>query len=76
MGWRRIEVNGKPFKFKIGNDAAVIRTDDQGYKDTRVVPLSELTGRTPDTIERGRRKKTSDGMITPGHIKEFIEKEY
>jgi hypothetical protein len=32
------------------------------------MPLTFVTGNTSDNIERGRWKKTSDGMVTPAMI--------
>jgi hypothetical protein len=37
------------------------------------VPLDAITGRTPETIERGRYKQTTDGMVTPADMRRYLE---
>lgn len=61
--------DGSEWKFKIGT-AYVILKSPEGKR--RNVSISQLTGRSWDTIERGKHKKTSDGMVTPRHIREYI----
>ena len=57
------------YRYMIGSGFARIE-----YPDGRrqVVSLSRLTGRTHDTIERGRWKQSSDGMVTPRHVADWI----
>lgn len=55
--------------YRLGRGNAVI-TSPQGKK-TRV-RYETLTGRSPNTLERGQWKKTSDGMICPSHVKSYI----
>lgn len=39
---------------------------------TFVVPITMVTGGTPDSLERGRWKKTREGMVTPREIARFL----
>jgi hypothetical protein len=50
---------------------AVIESPER--KKKTLVKLSAITGTTPDTIERGRWKKSSDGMVLPSQIRRYIE---
>lgn len=68
---RRIVVDHKIYTYVVGKDFAVIR-DDTGF--ARIVSLSDLVGLYPDTITRGKHKGTSDGMIRPKHIAEYIKR--
>lgn len=70
MSYRSLDVDGQEWQFKIGQTSANIK-DPDGRGTT--VSLSDLTGLTPHLIERGRWKKTQDGMVTPGHVRAYIE---
>lgn len=71
MTWRKIHIDEEVWEYQLGKGNAVIKSSDN--KKT-VVDYSKLTGRSWGIIERGQRKKTSDGMVTPKHIKEYIQK--
>src|SRR5580704_5242866 len=68
-GERRVTVNGETWSYRIGQQNAVI-VAPSGCKS--VVLLSALTGRSQDTLDRGRRKQTSDGMVMPEHVRDYI----
>jgi hypothetical protein len=70
-GERRIEVDGVTWRYRFGCDNVVIVLRN-GKKV--IVNYSTLTGRTPDLIERGQWKGTSDGMVTPEHVRHYIRK--
>jgi hypothetical protein len=61
---RTIKVDGRTWSVKVGKDWMEARSGNTKL----AVPLSQVTGRSPDTLERGRWKKTSDGMVTPDQI--------
>lgn len=67
--WRKIVVDGSTYEYHVGRSYVVF---DNGHR----VKLNEITGRDWDTIERGQWKKTSDGMVTPKHIAEYLRKRY
>lgn len=69
---RKVHVGGQVWEFRTGKGAAVIKNPRTG-KST-IVNYAKLTGRTWDTLERGQWKRTSDGMVTPAHVKAYIEK--
>jgi hypothetical protein len=69
MNLRHLVIEGEKWSYSIGRGAAVLVAPN-GHKS--VVFLKTLTGRDPDLIDRGRRKKTSDGMIMPAEIKRYI----
>ena len=70
---RKITVNGVEHQFKIGGTMAVIRFPDGKSEQ---VELSALANKPYDIIERGRRKRTSDGMITPKMVAGYITRHY
>lgn len=65
-------MDGKVWGYRIGQQFAVIHLP--GTIRKKIVTLAIITGRTPDTIDRGKWKKTSDGMVTPSDIKAYIER--
>jgi hypothetical protein len=65
---RTLTIGRQAYRYRIGRGSAVI--EGPGWKD--VVPLTTLTGRSPDTLERGRWKRTRDGMVTPVHVRDYI----
>lgn len=70
---RKITVDGIEYLYRIGRDFAVIRLPNG--KTLRPF-ITDLTGQRPDDLERGRWKKTSDGMVTPRHIKDYLQRAY
>jgi len=68
---RKVQVGGETWEFMTGKGAAVIKNPRTGKKT--IVDYSILTSRTWNVIERGQWKKTIDGMVTPGHVKAYIE---
>ncbi len=66
---RKIHVKGRDYRFRVGKQNVVIRDNED---KARVVRISEITRRTPDVLERGRWKGTSDGMVTPHLIAKWI----
>lgn len=68
-GQRTMEINGKNWKFIIGSSNVVIWSPT-GVKI--VTNHSKVTDRTWDTLERGRWKKTSNGMVCPCHVRHWI----
>ncbi len=70
MAWRKIEVDGKEYEYRIGFSFAKIYRLDVSW----LIDLSTLTGKSWQSIERSRWKKTTDGMITPKMVEEWIRK--
>ncbi len=64
-----VEVDGVTWRYQLGRGNAVIVLPD-GKKV--IVGYARLTDRSPDTIERGQYKGTSDGMVTPEHVRRYI----
>lgn len=71
---RKITINDEIWSVFIGKSNAVIHNPRTEKKS--IVSLDKITGRPLELIERGRRKKTEDGMVKPSDIRSFIEKEY
>lgn len=67
---RKLSVNGFDYEYKIGKDFASIRNLSTNKRVS--VPLSEITGLPPHVFEKERRNRTSDGMVTPSLIKNWI----
>lgn len=68
MNWRRIIVDGVEWKYHIGSGSAEARSGARKLSGT----LSEISGGTSFSIERGRHKQSSDGMITPKQVAAWI----
>jgi len=66
---RTINVNGHDYKYKIGERSTVITMLD-GKKI--VVGNHTIKGLSPDDFDRGKWKKTSDGMIKPSDMERYI----
>jgi hypothetical protein len=67
---RKIHLSdGKVVEYRIGETFVVYKMPD-GKK--LVVPAHRIKFLPPDVFERGRRKGTQDGQITPREIKEYI----
>ena len=69
--WRTMQVNGEEWRYRFGEGAAVIRVPNG---KSVVVAYEDLTGQDASTIERGRHKRTTDGMVKPGHVRGWIRK--
>lgn len=66
---RKIIVDGKEYKWRCGRSYVVIRNE----KTSWCIPAWEITGVTADIFERGRYKQTSDGMVKPSHVANWIK---
>lgn len=72
MNWRKIVVNDKKYKYRIGRQNVVIVEDiNEGEENKIVVSFSELTNMSPDDIERAKWKRYFS--ITPKDIANYIE---
>jgi len=63
--------DGTEWQYKIGTSTVVLRSPDG---KSHQVGINVITGRTWDIIERGKYKKTSDGMVTPSQIRQYVDK--
>jgi hypothetical protein len=68
---RTISVAGDVWSWRVGATYLVIR--DPKRKST-IVPINEVLGISVEAFERGRRKKTKDGAVTPHDIASYIER--
>lgn len=57
------------YSYRVGRSNVVIRDADG---DINVVPCHKILGLTPDVLEQGKWKRTSDVMVTPGKIAQWI----
>jgi len=76
MGWRQIEVNGKNFRWKCGGSFVVIQDDNGkriGGPSLQASSLKENC--SPYDWERGHWKRTTDGMLRPREVANFITKQ-
>ena len=69
---RHLEAAGRTWGYVVGSWSVRITSPRTGK--SVVVDVAAITGRSPSDFERGRYKRTSDGMVKPGHIKGYIEK--
>lgn len=70
-GWRKITYEGTEYRWRFGQTYVVVRKGRIVF--ARALP-EEITGRTPDIFERGQWKRTSDGMVKPGHVLGLIRR--
>jgi hypothetical protein len=69
MSYRNIDIDGANWRFKIGEKFCDIRgPNGESYKPQ----VHDIKGVTAETLDRGRRKGTTYGMVGPGNIREFI----
>lgn len=67
-GYRKIVVDGRQWKYKIGKNHCVANAIDNNEK--RLIKLSELLGVSEHEFDRMRHKKTA--QITPGMVAAWI----
>jgi len=66
---RKIDINGTVYEWSAGRQYVHIRKDDKLLVTTTI---AQVKGTTPDIVERGLWKKTTDGMLTPKEVRAFI----
>ncbi len=71
---RKIVVANETWEFMIGKNNVVLKNPRDEKK--MILTLARVTGRSQEVLDRGKRKKTTDGMVTPADIKAFILKEF
>lgn len=71
---RKIEIEGETWGYMIGRNNIVLLSPRDQKK--MILTLQTVTGRSVDTIYHGRKKKTTDGMVTPSIIRAFIQKTF
>ncbi len=67
---RKLVVDGQEWLVKVGKDDMEARTPDHLHK--LVIPLTVVTGLTPDNLEEGRHNGDEFGMVTPKMMVEAI----
>ena len=70
-GWRRVHVEGRVWLYRVGRGGGVIVHGPSGERVR--LHAANLKGQWPSDFERGQWKRTSDGELTPAHVKTFIE---
>jgi len=68
MNWRRIVVDGTTWLYHVGSSAVAFRGPRRF-----VARIGDVKRLDPDTIDRGRWKRTSDGMIRPAEVAAFLQ---
>lgn len=69
-GWRTLKIESREWTYRVSRDNVTFRDEHDCLVAN--VDILVLTGRSGDTIERGRRKETSDGMVTPGQVAKYV----
>jgi hypothetical protein len=67
--WRKIDVHGEAYEYRVGKSNLQLRRPG---KKPWYYPLDVVKKLDFVTIHRGRFKGTSDGMITPKDVVNFI----
>lgn len=70
MTKRKIHLPSGVWEYKIFPTCTIVIWAPDGRKHVADTP--KLTGRTWDTLERGKRKITRDGMIEPHEVRDYI----
>jgi len=68
---RKVHINNQEWQYHIGQGTVVIQSPD-GKKSYHKIHLVKGVCE-PDIIDRGRYKRTSDGMVKPSEVKNYIE---
>jgi len=71
MSWRKIEVDGHTYRWRGGGYVIV---QDENGKRVVCAHMAEIKGISHDAFERGRHKKTSDGMLGIKELADYIRK--
>lgn len=71
---RKVHILGKVWQYQIGRTAVVIQFPPPNQIRKFTVEASLVAERKPEDLERGKWKKSSDGMIKPSDVKRYIEK--
>lgn len=71
MTFRTLTVAGQVWSYYIGKTRLVLCAPNGKKKAIR---LDDLTGRSSPIFERGKWKKTSDGMVLPAHVRAYVER--
>lgn len=66
---RKIVVDGKEYKWRCGRMYVVVKGESKSWH----MPAWDLVGVSPDTFDRGVRKGTQDGMVTPRMVAQWIK---
>jgi len=70
---RKLHIGNEEWQYKIGEGTVVVKTPD-GKRFN--IGCHEVKGLSPDDFDKGKWKKTSDGMITPSELKAYIERRF
>lgn len=71
---RKLVVDGETWEYMIGKNNVVLRNPRDERK--MVLTLQRVTGRSSETLEKGKKNGNRDGMVTPADLKVFILKEF
>lgn len=69
--WRTVHIDGRAWRYRIRYSIKII--PPEGFGPPIITDICEVTGRTPNMVERGQWKKTRDGMCTPRHVKTWLQ---
>jgi hypothetical protein len=68
--WRKLTTPSGIWLYRVGT-TYVSFTDPNRTRWRALV--AEVKGLTPDQVDRGRWKQTSDGMLTPSEVRAYID---
>jgi hypothetical protein len=75
---RKIHIQNHIWEYRVGRQNVVIRSP-QGFGKIKgaIVSCHIIKGLSnPDTFDRGKHKRTSDGMVKPSEVKAYIERNW
>lgn len=71
MTRRRLVIGDAEWHYFVGAETVKVWAPDG---KTSTVPCHEVVGVSSSDYERGKWKRTSDGQVTPGRVRMYIER--
>lgn len=72
---RTVHIGGEAWRYRIGGSHAEIFRPDADLRGERIkANFADIKNLDWNSIEKGQRKGTRDGMVTPGDMKWYIER--
>jgi hypothetical protein len=70
MSWRKLTTPSGTWQYQVGTQyVSFVGPDRTRWRTT----IAEIKGLTPDQVDRGRWKVSSDGMLTPREVRTYID---
>ena len=71
-GFRQLDLKSGTWQWRIGKGGGIVIFSPEGQR--HLTHGSTVKGISPDDFEKGKWKKTLDGAVGPGEIRQYIER--